>query len=109
MILREHPELQAELVRRLVETYRPKQIFLFGSQAWGIPGERSDVDIYVVLDQSSESPAGRIYHGMKAVQGLPLAIDLLVFTAAEAAERVGHPSTLEHMIWSKGKKLYEAA
>lgn len=33
----------------------------------------------------------------------------LVFTEAEVAERIGHPATLEHKIWSKGKKLYEAA
>ncbi len=109
MILKEHPELQTELIRRLVEVYHPKQIFLFGSQAWGVPGKQSDVDLYVVLEQSSESLAGRIYHGIKAVHGLPVAVDLLVFTEAEVADRIDHPATLEHKIWSKGIKLYEAA
>ena len=109
MILHEHPELQAELVRRLVEVYHPKQIFLFGSQAWGIPGEQSDVDIYIVLENSTESLAGRIYHGTKAVYGLPVAVDLLVFTEEEVADRIRHPATLEHKIWTKGKMLYEAA
>ena len=32
------PELLDEVVRRLVDTFHPGRIYLFGSHAWGTPG-----------------------------------------------------------------------
>ena len=47
-----------EITRRLVATYQPEQVVLFGSHAWGEPEEDSDVDLLVVLSESDE-PAYR--------------------------------------------------
>lgn len=38
-----------EIVERL-KPLRPKKIILFGSCAWGDPGNDSDIDLYVVTD-----------------------------------------------------------
>jgi len=39
----------AEIVRRLVELYRPERIYLFGSSARGTAGPDSDYDFMVVV------------------------------------------------------------
>ena len=47
-----------EIVRRLVEGLQPEQIILFGSYAYGQPTEGSDLDIMIIVSESSE-PAHR--------------------------------------------------
>jgi len=46
--------LLEEITRRLVAEFRPEQIILFGSHAWGIPNEDSDVDLLVIVSHSDE-------------------------------------------------------
>ena len=51
-----------EVTRRLVETYKPLKIYIFGSYAWGRPNEDSDLDLMVILEQSHmpiKSPQAR--------------------------------------------------
>jgi predicted nucleotidyltransferase len=38
-----------ELVRRLVEAYKPQQIYLFGSKARGDEGPDSDYDLVLIV------------------------------------------------------------
>jgi predicted nucleotidyltransferase len=47
-LLARHPAL-AEIVRRVVEAYRPERIYLFGSVARGDAGPDSDDDLLVVV------------------------------------------------------------
>jgi len=42
-------ELLADITRRLVAEFQPEEVILFGSQAWGIPNEDSDVDLLVIV------------------------------------------------------------
>ena len=44
--------LLVELVRRLVETFHPERIYLFGSRARGEGSPHSDYDLMVVVAQS---------------------------------------------------------
>jgi predicted nucleotidyltransferase len=37
------------LVQRIIQTYRPERIVLFGAYAYGTPTVDSDVDLLVVL------------------------------------------------------------
>ena len=52
-------ELLQEITRRLVAEFEPEQIILFGSHAWGIPGDDSDVDLLVITADSHDRPAQR--------------------------------------------------
>lgn len=47
-ILAQDPVL-AEIVRRLVEAYRPERIYLFGSRARGQVSPDSDYDLLIVV------------------------------------------------------------
>ena len=48
------PELLDEITRRIAETVGPEKIILFGSNAWGEPGESSDIDLLVIVSHSDE-------------------------------------------------------
>ena len=47
-------EVLEEVKNRLVQAYNPVAIYLFGSYAWGVPTEDSDLDLLVVVDESEE-------------------------------------------------------
>ena len=44
-----------ELGTRIAEDFRPDRIILFGSYAYGLPSEDSDVDLLVILDLEGKS------------------------------------------------------
>ncbi|NCN04267.1 MAG: nucleotidyltransferase domain-containing protein [Spirochaetales bacterium] len=102
-------ETLIRIVEKLVQVYSPKQVYLFGSLAWGTPEEDSDIDLCIILKDSLESRADRIRRGLRALRGEKVAVDLLVLTEAEVAERRNHPSTLIYQVLLEGKMLYAAA
>jgi predicted nucleotidyltransferase len=97
------------ILQRLLPIYNPKEVYLYGSHAWGEPTEDSDIDLCIVLSDSSESQADRIRRGLYALKGMKSVVDLLVLTEAEIAERKEHPSTLIHQVLAEGLQLYAAA
>jgi len=58
-------EVLEQIVKRLEEGLHPEQIILFGSYAYGEPTEGSDIDLLVIVPDSTEPasivvPKGRI-------------------------------------------------
>lgn len=98
-----------EIVARLSQAYNPLAIYLFGSQAWGEPDDSSDIDLLIVVEDSELDAAERIRVGLKALKGIKIDIELLVFTRAELEEKSEHPASLACQVLRKGVKLYEAA
>ena len=95
-----------EIVRRLVTEFQPETILLFGSHAWGAPGEDSDLDLLVIVSESDERPAARGTRGYKAVGDIMVPMDILVQTRAEVEpHRTIHGSLLCRIL-EKGKVLY---
>lgn len=93
---------------RLIEIYSPIAIYLFGSRVWGIPDENSDFDILIIVEKSEEKPYQRIIKGLKALRGLKIAKDILVYTKDEFENLTSDVSTLCYKVKNEGVKLYEA-
>lgn len=100
------PELLQEIVRRLVEQFQPEQIILFGSQAWGEPSPDSDIDLLVIVKDSSLPPAQRAMLAHRALRGLGVAKDVLVKTRGEIERYRSVPASLEAEILERGRRLY---
>jgi predicted nucleotidyltransferase len=99
-------ELLEEITRRLIAEFRPEQIILFGSHAWGIPDEDSDVDLLVITSHSNEKPSRRAARAYHSLRGVMVPIDILVKTRAEV-DRYRHVlASLEHEVLERGKVLY---
>jgi len=90
----------------LVEEFRPEQIFLFGSHAWGDPSPDSDLDLLVIVSESDQKPAARATRAYMRLRGIPVAMDILVKTRSEV-EKFRHVyASLTAEILERGKLLY---
>lgn len=99
-------ETLEEVKRRLVGAYDPLAIYLFGSYAWGNPTEESDLDLLVIVDCSDEKTYRRPSAGQRALFGLGIAKDLIVYTREEFERATRDETTLGYKIEKEGALLY---
>ena len=84
-----------------------EKIILFGSYAYGTPGEESDIDIYVVLKDGSKNPWLAMEDVHNALWGRKRgAVDVLANFKSRFDYRSAGP-TMERTIANKGLVLYE--
>jgi len=98
--------LLEEVANRLAKELHPEGIWLFGSHAWGTPDEGSDLDLFVVVPESNEAPVERMRRAHRCLRGLGIAKDVLVKTRQEFDRLRALPSTLDHLVFHRGRKLY---
>jgi predicted nucleotidyltransferase len=99
-------DLLNEVTRRLVAEFKPEQVWLFGSHAWGQPDEGSDLDLLVIVPQSDESPVRRAQRAHRCLRGLGIAKDVLVKTRAELERFRNVRASLEAEILERGRLIY---
>ena len=98
----------AEVVRRLVEAYRPARIYLFGSVARGDAGPDSDYDILVVVPDETPPEGRRSRIAYEALWGTGVAADVLVWTASQFDSRVHLAASLPATVLREGRLLHAA-
>jgi predicted nucleotidyltransferase len=94
------------LTLQIAREFNPDRIILFGSYAYGHPGNDSDVDILVVLPFKGKPVRKAIEIRNKVNAGVPL--DLLVRTPEQVADRVAQNDWFMREILERGHTLYEA-
>ncbi len=99
-------EIIKQVVNRLVNTYQPVKIYLFGSYAWGTPTDDSDLDLLIVVDHSDQNAYQRAVAGHHALWGLEIPKDLLVYTEKEFAKEAEDVTTLCHKVTQDGITVY---
>ena len=106
-LLRRDPVL-SEIVRRLVEAYRPERIYLFGSKARGDEGTDSDYDLLVLVpdDASPERRTSRLAY--ERLWGVGTAADVLIWTKTAFESRVHLKASLPATVIREGKLLHAA-
>jgi predicted nucleotidyltransferase len=106
MIIMVSEQTLAEVTKRLVDSFHPDQIILFGSQARGTANEHSDVDILVICPVKDNRRA-LIVDMYRALKGLGIAKDIVILTQAEFERDRRIPGTVARPAWLEGKILYE--
>ena len=100
-------EVLEQIVRRLEEGLHPEQIILFGSYAYGEPGEGSDVDLLIVVSDSAEPAHRRAQEAYRCVGAVGVPKDLMVLTREEFEKQARVATSLARRAREKGKVLYE--
>lgn len=102
-------ETVTEVVRRLVEHYKPERVYLLGSTARGDARSDSDLDFLVVLDNNT--PRERLFDGSiyERLWNIPLAVDVVPLRRRTFEERSGWLMSLPAIALREGKLKYEAA
>jgi predicted nucleotidyltransferase len=105
--LESDPKL-AELVRRLVASYQPARLYLFGSRGRRHAGPGSDYDLLMVFDKL-EAPAYRIAQEAHAhVWGLGISADILVWARDDFDRRLSLKASLPATVVRDGMLLHAA-
>lgn len=98
-------ELTNNITRRLVESFHPQKIILFGSQARETADPRSDIDILVVCPFK-----GKRRHLMvemdEALGDLEHAFDIVILTPEEFQRDSNIPGTIGRYAHLEGRILY---
>ncbi|GEM_PF-269728 len=91
---------------QIAREFKPEKIILFGSYAYGIPRQGSDIDLLVIMpyEGSHVDQAVRIHRFLNYLPSL----DLLVRTPEEVQQRLDMNDFFMREIIKKGKVLYEA-
>lgn len=111
MTLLSTAELQekiALIVERLQDAFSPVAIYLFGSYAYGQPGQHSDIDLLVIVEDSSLTAYARDALAYRAIGAIGVSKDVQVYTRKEFEERSALPISFERTVKQKGKLVYVA-
>ena len=103
-------ELIQRVVNKLVAEYAPQQVILFGSYAYGMPDEDSDIDLLIVKE--TEDPfIKRVSEARRAAKGAHtgISIDFFVLTPDEMNSRLWKGDHFIEEILEKGRALYGEA
>src|SRR5258705_10706767 len=99
-------DLLQTATQRLVAEFQPEEIYLFGSNAWGTPGQDSDIDLMVIVPSSDERPIRRDQRAQHCLGRLAVPADVLVRTRGEVNRYKHLRASLFHQVLNQGRKLY---
>lgn len=101
-------QIQA-VVRRIVEGYAPDKIILFGSYAYGVPHEHSDLDLLIIKEKAEAKRAERSINVWRLLWNDEFpAMDILIRTPAEMEKAAGIFQSVETIAETQGRLLYAA-
>jgi len=99
-------KLLQDIKHRIVNTVPAEKIILFGSFAYGNPTRESDLDILVVM-HSNLPRYKRSIPIYRALAGLLIPKDIVVYTPAEIKEWEDVPQAFVTTAIKKGRIIYE--
>ena len=95
------------LKNKIRENFAVKQIFIFGSHAYGQPYKDSDIDLCVITDLNNKRKIDVIREiRRELIKLISNPLDILIYSEKEFKERACLKSTLEHKILTNGIKVY---
>jgi len=96
-----------QVVKQIVEKFKPQKIILFGSYARGNPRPESDVDMLVVM----ETRLKEVQQAIQICQQVEyrFGLDLIVHTPKYLSERMKMGDWFVRDILKEGKVLYESS
>ncbi len=98
-------KLTDEIVLRIVSAMNPLKILLFGSYAYGVPDEESDLDLVIIKDHV-ESKSRESVAVWKLLSDIPLAKDILLVSQAEYDFYKYEAGSVFRTIHEKGIEIY---
>jgi predicted nucleotidyltransferase len=96
-----------EVAKRIVESFKPRRIILFGSYATGTPTEESDLDLLIIKD--SDVPSRQQNRKVREMlYDLRIPVDVIVKTTEEFQTYKDIVGTVIYPENKFGKVVYES-
>ena len=97
------------ITKRIIDSYNPDKIILFGSYATETARPDSDLDFLVVLKDVSIVTRRKLMVGMlKLMSDLPIAKDILVYPPEELELHKNKKWSIVYSALQEGKVIYES-
>ncbi|MCY3765444.1 MAG: nucleotidyltransferase domain-containing protein [Gemmatimonadetes bacterium] len=96
-----------EIARKIVDHFHPDQIILFGSHAYGLPKQDSDLDLLVIME-SDLRPTERSAAIASICRPKYVAMDVVVRTPEEIRTRMRDFDPFLEEIFKLGRTLYKS-
>jgi len=88
---------------QIINKYSPRKIILFGSQAKGTAGNKSDIDLCIIKDtENKRDLTTDIYLNVESTKPF----DLIIYTESEWNECIEDRTSFAHLIHNKGVEIY---
>ena len=100
--------MQSELeniIKQIIEKYKPEKVILFGSAARGELGPHSDLDILVIKRDTPYFGADRVRELSKMIKR-DIPVDFLIYRPEEFEKRLSMGDPFLKSIMEEGKVLY---
>ena len=98
--------LLAEIVGRLVQSYQPERIYLFGSAARRDAQAHSDLDLMLIVPDEAPPERRRSRLAYQVLRGTGAAVDVLVWTRQAFEERLHLKASLPSTVLREGRLIY---
>jgi uncharacterized protein len=95
-----------KVAQSIANQFRPDQIILFGSYAYGKPTPESDVDLLIVMETTLREKQQRLEIS-RAISPRSFPLDVVVRTPQQLHDRISMGDAFLAEIVSRGKRLYE--
>ena len=96
-----------DLTNKIKDVFHPQKIILFGSTAWGIPNDESDIDLFIIMESNEASTAKRAVKILSECHPGNISVDLIVRTPEEVKQRLNIGDPFIKKVLNEGKVLYE--
>lgn len=95
-----------DIVSQIKERVSAREIFLFGSYAYGNPTKESDIDLCIVTEENNIRKIDLLREIRRSISSIiSKPIDILVYGHEEFNKRSNLKSTIEYKIKSEGLKI----
>lgn len=95
-----------KLVEKIVSRIRPDKVIVFGSYAKGCATNRSDLDLFIIIDTLLPMSL-RDKELTPFLSNLLIGVDVHVYTPAEVEEYGSQEYSFVHSVLKTGKVVYE--
>ncbi len=102
---------QAELdniVKTIVDGYKPQKIYLFGSMLDEIAAKSNDIDLLIIIKKTDDAFYKRPLHIHKLFNPYLYKLDIHVYTPEEFELSKNLINTIPYIVYKKGRLLYGA-
>jgi uncharacterized protein len=101
-------QLLVQITERLRKSLDPQSIYLFGSHAAGCADKDSDIDLLIVVADTTTNSRELAYHGRNSLWGIKAPFDLIVCTKSELQKWSSVSCNPIHTAVTKGRLIYES-
>jgi predicted nucleotidyltransferase len=96
------------IVKQLIDLYKPEKVILFGSLAKGTINQGTDIDLFIIKHDVPKLGVDRIRQ-LDEIIKYRLATDFIVYQPEEVEQRLKLGDPFVKSIFEEGKVLYDAA